>query len=279
MESLDVIRVPESMLEIRRGMDRVPTPAEALRMFATPVRVPMARKEAQVADKGRRFEFESGGVNLVGWEWGGGEKSVLLMHGWNGRATNLSSFVEPLVDAGFRVVAFDAHGHGDSGGDHCYAPLYAGAARKLAGEMGDFWGVVAHSFGTCSATVAMKDGLQVERVVYLSTMCWIKMRFYEFAAAVGLDRAGQDEMWRISEEYFGRGLIESYHGDVAGREFTARALMVHDEDDQEILVAQSRAMQAVWQGSELWETKGLGHFRIIRSGSVVGRAVEFLNEV
>jgi len=274
----DVIRIPDSMLGLIQTLGKVPTPEEALWLFCTPVRVEMARKEAVAADQARRFEFESGGAVLAGYEWGEGERSVLLMHGWNGRGTNLSSFVDPLVEAGFRVVAFDAHGHGDSGGQYCYAPLFADAAMELARLQGDFYGLVAHSFGTCAGTVAQKLGMGFERVVYLSTMCWIKQRFFEFSAAVGLDAAGQEEMWQISEKHFGTGLIESFHGDVAAQSFTSRGLMIHDEDDPEILPVQSEAMAAVWPDSRVLLTKGLGHFRIIRSPMVVNRVVEFMND-
>ncbi len=273
----DVIRIPDSMLGLIQTLDRLPTPEEALWLFCTPVRVEMARKERMAADMGRQFDFVVDGSTLAGWEWGSGEKSVLLMHGWNGRGTNLSSFVEPLVASGFRVVAFDAHGHGDSKGQYCYAPLFAEAAMTLAREKGDFYGLIAHSFGTCAGTVAQKLGMRFDKVVYLSTMCWIKQRFFEFSAAVGLDAAGQEEMWQVSENYFGVGLIESFHGDVAGKDFTSRGLLIHDEDDPEILPEQSRAMAAVWPDSELWLTKGLGHFRIIRSPQVVSRVVEFMN--
>jgi pimeloyl-ACP methyl ester carboxylesterase len=274
----DVIRIPDSMLGLIKTLGKVPSAEEALWLFCTPVRVEMARKEALAAESAQRFEFQSGEATLAGYEWGEGDKSVLLMHGWNGRGTNLSSFVEPLVGAGYKVVAFDAHGHGDSGGQYCYAPLMAGAAIDLARERGDFYGVVAHSFGTCATNVAQKLGLNVERVAYMSTMCWIKQRFFEFSTAVGLDAAGQEEMWQISESFFGPGRIESFHGDVACSEFTSRGLLVHDEDDPEISADQSRAMAAVWRDSELWVTKGLGHFRIVRSPLVVNRVVEFMND-
>lgn len=274
----DVIRIPDSMLGLASSLGRVPTAEEALWLFCTPVRVEMARKEALAAEGARRFEFESGGATLAGYEWGEGDRSVLLMHGWNGRATNLSSFIDPLVDAGFRVVGFDAHGHGDSSGQYCYAPLFADAAIELARLQGEFYGLVAHSFGTCAGTVAQKLGMRFDSVVYLSTMCWIRQRFFEFSAAVGLDAEGQEEMWQLSEEFFGPGRIESFHGDVAARDFVSCGLLVHDEDDAEISADQSRAMAAVWRESELMLTKGLGHFRIIRSPMVVNRVVEFMSD-
>lgn len=262
------------MTGIGATLDRIPTPEEALWLFATPYRVEMARKEAAVAEAGERFTFGDG---IAGWRWGTGAR-ILLLHGWNGRALNLSSFVEPLVAAGFEVVAIDAPGHGDSAGQYCYAPLYADAAKLLAQEQGDFYGVVAHSFGTCAANVAMKQGLKFERAVYLSAFCYIKPRFFEFGAAVGLDAEGQEAMWQVTEDYFGRGLIESFHGDVAAKEFTAQGLIIHDRDDPEILVEQAEAMAAVWPECELWITEKLGHYRLIRSKEVIDRVTKFMKE-
>ena len=42
--------------------------------------------------------------------WGRGP-AVYLLHGWGGRSTQWSSFVEPLTRAGLTAVAFDAPGH------------------------------------------------------------------------------------------------------------------------------------------------------------------------
>lgn len=267
--------IPESMRGLAETMPVPPSPEEALKLFATPVRVPMARKEADVASRGERFSFFGDGDELAAWRWGSGPR-VLLMHGWNGRALNLSSFVDPLVESGFEVVAFDAHAHGDSGGDHCYAPRFARAVRDLEESIGAFDHVVAHSFGTCAATVAQREGWKVERAVYLSTMCWIKQRFFEFGEAIGLDDSGQQALWEFGDQIIGPGYIESCHGDVAARGFASNGLVFHDEGDQEIGIIQSEALCASWSGSELVRTTGLGHFRLIRSPQVVNRTVEFL---
>ena len=44
---------------------------------------------------------------MKAWSWGSGP-TVLLVHGWNGRGTQLGAFIEPLVARGYQVVAFDA---------------------------------------------------------------------------------------------------------------------------------------------------------------------------
>jgi len=60
-----------------------------------------------------RVPFEYAGKPLEGYSWGEGPV-VLLTHGWNGRATQLWKFSDPLVDSGFRVVALDMPGHGQA---------------------------------------------------------------------------------------------------------------------------------------------------------------------
>ena len=54
------------------------------------------------------------GGDAVAEVWGEGPV-VLLVHGWGGWRGQLGRFVAPLVDAGHRVVAVDAPGHGDAG--------------------------------------------------------------------------------------------------------------------------------------------------------------------
>ncbi len=58
------IRIPDSMTGIGATLDKIPTPEEALWLFATPYRVEMARKEAVVAESGERFTFGDG---IAGW--------------------------------------------------------------------------------------------------------------------------------------------------------------------------------------------------------------------
>lgn len=68
---------------------------------------------------------------LKTYEWGEGEKTILLVHGWQSRGTALRSFVPKLKEAGFRVVAFDAAAHGDSSGKRVDLLDYGGAIKAL----------------------------------------------------------------------------------------------------------------------------------------------------
>ncbi|MGZ5446135.1 MAG: alpha/beta hydrolase [Thermoanaerobaculia bacterium] len=82
-----------------------------------------ARERLDVAgeDDVRRFRETVRRLQRA-WSWGEGP-AVLLVHGWGGHAAQFQSFVEPLVRAGFRAIAFDAPSHGSSGAPPRHAPV------------------------------------------------------------------------------------------------------------------------------------------------------------
>jgi len=63
--------------------------------------------------------FDSNGVQIHYYDRGSGEP-VVLMHGFSGSAAiwDTLGFTDALIEAGYRVIAFDARGHGKSGKPH-----------------------------------------------------------------------------------------------------------------------------------------------------------------
>lgn len=75
----------------------------------------------------RAYRVDSGGVSLAVYEWGARDAPpVLLVHGAMDFARTFDAFAPLVADAGFRVVAYDQRGHGDS--DH--ADLYSWVADE-----------------------------------------------------------------------------------------------------------------------------------------------------
>src|SRR4051794_838526 len=112
------------------------------------------------------FSVECDGARVRGAFWGDGP-SVYLLHGWGGRATQLASFVQPLVRAGFTAVAFDAPAHGASGGKRASLLHFARALTRVAERMGPARGVIGHSMGAAAAAFAIRRGFEAERLVMI----------------------------------------------------------------------------------------------------------------
>jgi pimeloyl-ACP methyl ester carboxylesterase len=215
-----------------------------------------------------------GGRRVAAWRWGRGP-AVALLHGWGGRAAQLTSFVEPLVARGFSVVALDAPGHGSSGRGRSSAPQFAQALQAVAASVGGLHGVVAHSLGAAAVALALRDGLRVARVVLLAAAAEPPLWVERFAARFGLPPHVVDELRRRSERRIGMPW-QDLNVPVLAKSFEAPLLLVHDCHDVEVAIADASAIVAAWPRATLVETRGLGHNGVLRDPAVAARAAEFL---
>ena len=200
---------------------------------------------------------------------------MLLVHGWGSRGARLYSFVRPLVDAGFSVVAFDAPGHGASAGRLSSLPQFIAALQAAADATGPLAGLVAHSMGGAASTIAMARGLSVRRAVFLAPSANPGTYTARFAAALGIAEPVRLRMQSSLEKRFGFRW-EDFDVPQAARSLRAPALIFHDRDDTEVHVSDGEEIAAAWPGALLVTTQGLGHRRIVHDAAVVERSVEFL---
>ena len=228
--------------------------------------------------QGERDVLESGTpAKLAGMQahaWGEGP-TVLLVHGWNGRGTQLGGFVAPLVERGFRVVAFDAIGHGESPGRHLSLPELADCIQSVATELGGIYGVVAHSLGGAATTLAMSRGLRVERAVFISPPSDPREFLRIFSSAIGLSDAVRARVKLRVEQRLGM-TMEDMRATVHATSMRTPLLVIHDEDDKEVPVRVGMSVARAWPGAELVLTQGLGHQRILRDSNVINSAASFI---
>lgn len=247
--------------------------AWALRRFCTPPR--HTREPEALAATARWLAVPVGGRAVYAWEWGAGP-AVLLVHGWGGRGAQLAAFAPPLLAAGFRVVAFDAPAHGASEGRRASLLDFRNAVRAVASRVGPLAGVVAHSLGAAATALAMKDGLDAPRAVFLSPPAEPRAYLRRFLAAVGIPAALAPTVERRFERAAGFRWADLAVPAVAPA-LDAPLLVIHDRGDREVPWADGAAIAAAWPGAELLTTAGLGHMRLLHEPAVIARAVAFLD--
>jgi len=216
------------------------------------------------------------GRAVAAWRWGRGP-AVALLHGWGGRAAQLTSFLPPLLARGFSVVAIDAPGHGASARGLSSAPQFARALAAVARAVGGLHGVVAHSLGAAAVAIALRDGLRARRVVFLAAAADPPSWVTAFAARLALPPAVVDGMKRRSERRIGFPWRE-LHVPTLAAGLEPPLLVIHDRDDAEVPFGDGGAIAAAWPRATLVETTGLGHNGVLRDPAVVARAVAFLGE-
>ncbi len=245
----------------------------AERFFFSPPPTRASRGDAMLRS-GHPLGVSVDGRRLAAWRWGQGP-AVVLLHGWGGRAAQLTAFVAPLVERGFTVVAFDAPGHGRSGRSLSSAPQFARALLAVARSLGGLHGVVAHSLGAAATALALRDGLSVARLVFVGPAADPPSWVAPFAARFGITPAVVERLQQRSERRLGLPW-SSLRVPALAPSLDAPLLVIHDEDDAEVPVQDGLEIAAAWPNARFEVTEGLGHNRPLRDPSVVARAVEFL---
>lgn len=245
------------------------------RLFSTPPRHRTSEVEQRALAGATEGRVESGGASVATWSWGQGP-AVLLVHGWGSRGARLHSFVEPLVAAGYSVIAFDAPGHGASAGATSSLPQFAQAIGDIARSAGGIQAVVAHSMGSPSVALAISRGLAVERAVFLAPAAHPGAFTARFAEMLAIPPHVIDAMKRRFEKRFDL-IWEELDLPRLAPSMRAPLLVFHDTQDQEIPWSNGDAVARAWPGARLVTTQGLGHTRIVHDPEVVAEAVAFLN--
>jgi pimeloyl-ACP methyl ester carboxylesterase len=226
-----------------------------------------------------------GGRTVRGWVWGEGPV-VYLVHGWAGTVDQLGPLVAPLLARGFRVVGFDGLSHGRSdGGAHGAASSDAVELGRsldaVAARFGPARAVAAHSMGTLSTMLALREGWVTTRLlVFVAPMTGVPDVLRHTRALLGFGERIQSRMEVLARRRTGYEVADldlALLGVQVGAQVERPALLVvHDDGDRETPHRSSLRLVAGWPGARLHSTTGLGHRRILADpdvGAVVARFV------
>jgi pimeloyl-ACP methyl ester carboxylesterase len=232
----------------------------------------------RLTEPGQRIVLGNG---VVTESWGDGP-AVYLMHGWAGYRQQFDAFTAPLVGAGFRAVAIDSPGHGESGPGRfgkgrSLLPDFTSALNAAFDHFDAPRGVIAHSLGASATALSTLDGLATSRLVLISPVANVLSGLDIFARIAGVGPRVRAAMPRRIERIT---RMPAARFDIAERaaerDELPPALIIHDATDKYVPFDQGALVAAAWPGAGLKATHGLGHLRILRDPDVIAAAVGFL---
>jgi pimeloyl-ACP methyl ester carboxylesterase len=246
--------------------------------------IPETPRQARRRDDlplGELVQVSVHGRRVVAETWGSGP-AVYLVHGWGGWRTQLGGFVAPLVAAGYRVVAVDAPGHGDSeagrhGSRQGSFVEFVDAWAATEYRLGPAQAVVAHSGGAAAVALALRAGLTPQRLVFIAPMADPMDYLEVFSRRLGI---GPRIQQRLVPRLVRRAGVPMSDLDIPALPAALPApplLVIHDRDDAETPWSGGAAIAQAWPEAHLVTTTGLGHRRILRDPDVVRRATAFLS--
>jgi len=203
-------------------------------------------------------------------------KQILLVHGWESRATQMYGLVKGLVKQGYSVFAVDMPGHGHSSGETSNAYLFSQTVKLAQQELGHFHAIIGHSMGAGAAAIAVGKGVTTDKLVLISGPSSIENVLRRFSGFVGLNKNTTDKFIEFIGQYVGVPATELDAAKLL-QACDIPALLIHDEHDIEVPVSESRRLVPVFNQSELFVTKGLGHRKILKSDEVFAKISDFVN--
>lgn len=239
------------------------------RMAFRPSRLPMPSRYEYLLDNADSYtQLQHGARTIPVYSWGQGPV-ILGVHGWAGAGIQFGAWVNPLVEAGYRVVLFDAPAHGRAQGESTNLFEMAEVVARVAASVGRVHGVLAHSIGCIAAARAIADGLQPDYLVMLAPPVSLTAVMDNLGRQLGLSQNVLAVHLKLMEERFGKSVWEQLDLEALSRTLTQRGLMVIDDDDTSISPDESERVFNNWENANVLRTRGLGHHRLLWSPMVV----------
>ncbi len=209
--------------------------------------------------------------------WGTGPRTVVLLHGWGSHAPRWSNMVEQLLAQGWRVIAFDAPGHGKSSGRSSSLPQFEAALGAVLATHAPVHALIAHSLGALAAAAVLSrtPPVTLRAAVLVSLPHDIAYLMESYEQMLQLRAPARERLVQLFVQRFG----------VRPEEVTARSLLpgiacpvllVHDREDDVVPLEQAQQLAPLLQHGSLHITQGLGHSELLRDPAMIGAAVGFI---
>ncbi len=279
-----LVRFTRAALQAAYAVDGKLGATFAERLFTSPRRFARPDRERDVLATARAGELEvtlrsprwAGTTTRVAtWRWGYGP-TVLLVHGWEGRGSQLGALVEPLVAAGLSVLTFDAPAHGNSAGSRLYLTDLADTIADVAAATGPLHAIIAHSFGAAGTLLAgTRHGVTAKKTVLISPNAIVADSVSRFERFIALDDSARRDFESSLVASSGIPLEELDLAQLV-TPLTGDTLILHDRDDREVPPHHAERLAALVPHAHLVLTDGLGHRRILRAPAVLTRLTTFV---
>ena len=264
--------------KILSAVSKRKTAALAFELFCTP-QLRYKKYFPKIFNQAEKLELEIHGETAIGYRWNkGGQRKVLIAHGFNSTVAKFDRYITPLIKRGYEVIAFDAPAHGRSSGKTINAVMYKDMVLEIINKYGPIESFMAHSFGGLAVVLALEERGHDEnyKVALIAPATESKTSIDFFFSFMKLD----DEVRKEFDDFIFRMKQKPpdwYSVSRAVEHIKAKILWCHDEtDDLTPWPDAKKVQEANHPNIRFLVTNGLGHRRIYRDNKVSKEIIEFL---
>lgn len=227
---------------------------------------------------------EKGNIRIHGFEWKPlkpNGQTVLIVHGYASYFYKFDQYIQPLLKEGFRVIGFDAPGHGLSEGKHINIVIYKHAIENIIKELGPIDHFIGHSLGAITLAMIAEniENPIKHKFVLIAPATKTTTTFERYFNMMHLSPAIRAAFNELVEKRSGMP-ITYFEADRAIENFTGDLLWVHDRDDlvcpyKDLEEFQKKAPQNI----KFLITNELGHNKLYKTPEIIDKIVAFLGPI
>lgn len=249
----------------------------ALLLFATPRIKKLGEKERNILARAVQKRIKYEGLEIQMYQWGDSHKTALLVHGWEGHAGNLGAFVAPLLEKGYRVVAFDAPAHGKSSGKQTNFFQFSDLVKQFISTHSPEI-ILTHSFGSATSIHALHKQAEhpVQKMILLTTPDKLEDTIGDFTELMHINKKGKERIIRFMEARFGQRFEDLRVCDMVQTASLEQMLIIHGQTDKILPVKNARKVAEKMPKSILLTPPQLGHYKILWDPEVIKEVSAFV---
>ncbi len=253
---------------------------DAFNLFCTPQFKKKFDKPPSIFEKATTLLFDVDSYHITGYQWNkGGDKRILIVHGFESQAFNFETYVAPLLKKNYEIIACDAPAHGNSSGKTVNALMYRNMILKVNQLYGKLDGIIAHSFGGLAAALAIETMPvgNYDKLVLIAPATETRSAIQSFFNALQIPETIKPEIDQLIFEIANHP-TEWFSVSRVMQLVQVNTLWLHDEQDDVCPTIDAKNVETLQLPHvEFVFTQGLGHRKIYRDNQVRKHIFEFLS--
>ena len=248
-------------------------------LFFTPIKYKAPSRELPIIKAAGKYREDINNKSTQFYTWGKESNPlVVLVHGWMGRAGQFYKIIEALVERQYFVIAFDGPAHGASSGTRTSVIDFANAIHNIEAKFGRIHFAIGHSFGGITVLHAIKKGVNIKDVAFISTPTIADDIVYQFEQKINASPATGDYFRKKVLKKYGVS-FKSISASESINEVKLNGLyIIHDDQDKDVGIEHAELLKERFPRAETLFTTGLGHTRILRNNAVITSLVNKVDQ-
>lgn len=206
-------------------------------------------------------------------------RAILLVHGWEGQASNFVALLLSLLDHRYKVISFDSPAHGLSQGKSVNAVDYSNIIQKLAQKHGPFEAIIGHSMGGFASAHALAHSPShiADKLITIGAPNKLSTIIHNFIKFMDLSFEVEMELLKFVRKQFDLNIEQASTAEYSKIASSTKKLYIHDEYDREVPIERLSEMLDLNPDAQVHRTYALGHSRILKDSQTIEKIVDFIN--